>query len=249
METLLVVITVLASLIAIGMAVFAWRTSAEEKRHGRARVAALTAAAGVSRGQDLAFDAGITQIAPATPSLSGFPSESPADFEPVPHRDFLASATTTAGSQHRGLLAAAVIFALGVTAFGVVRMTGSESTATAAPAATPLELLSLRHERQGSRLSVAGLVRNPESGAGVEQLNAVVLLFDEQGTFVTSARAAVEFARLGAGDESPFVVSLDAPQNVARYRVSFRSDDRTMPHVDRRGDPAAAAPVSQAGRP
>jgi hypothetical protein len=238
METGLVVITVLASLMAIGMGLVAWRTSAEEKRRGRARVAALTAAAGMTRGQD--------QVVDGASPLHGFRSESPADFEPVPHRDFLGSATTTAGSQHRGLLAAAVIFGLGLTAFGVVRMMGNEPTATAAPAATPLELLSLRHERQGPRLSVAGLVRNPESGAGVEQLNAVVLLFDEQGTFVTSARAPVEFAGLGAGDESPFVVSLDAPQNVARYRVSFRSDDRTMPHVDRRGDPAAAAPVSQA---
>jgi hypothetical protein len=68
----------------------------------------------------------------------------------------------------------------------------------------------------------------------------VVFLFDDQGTFVTSAKAAVDFLRLGAGDESPFVVSLDAPTNVARYRVSFRTEAGVIPHIDRR----SASPVA-----
>jgi hypothetical protein len=93
-------------------------------------------------------------------------------------------------------------------------------------------------------LSVAGLVRNPPAGIPVERLVAVVLLFDQQGTFVTSSTAPVDFLRLSAGDESPFVVKLDAPQNVARYRVSFRTDNGTMTHVDRRGEPPLATPVS-----
>ncbi len=235
MEPWLVIVTVLASLVAIVASLFAWRARVEERRRDRARIAALTAAAGIV-------------VEPARPviSVSGFESDSPPAAEPVLHRDFLGSSSTGSSSVlQRGLAAAAVVFALGLVAFGVVRMAGNEPAAAAAPA-SPLELLSLRHEREGPRLSVAGLVRNPESGTGIEQLSAVVLLFDEQGTFVTSARAPVEFARLGAGDESPFVVGLDAPQNVARYRVSFRSDDRTVPHVDRRGDAVAAAPVSQA---
>ena len=237
MESGLVILTVLASLVAIGTSLFAWRASVEEKQRRRARVAALTAAAGIAR-----------EPAPPVSSLGSFESEKAADAGPVLNRDFLGSSTTTPTSTlQRGLAAAAAVFALGLVAFGIVRMTGEQPSAPA-PAA-PLELLSLRHERQGPRLSVAGLVRNPGSGAGIGQLDAVVLLFDEQGTFVTSARAPVEFTKLGAGDESPFVISLDAPQSVARYRVSFRSDDRTVPHVDRRGDTAAAAPVSQAGRP
>ena len=60
------------------------------------------------------------------------------------------------------------------------------------------------------------------------------------GTFVTSSRANVDFLKLGAGDESPFVVSLDAPPTVTRYRVSFRTDDGVVPHVDRRGVAAAS---------
>jgi hypothetical protein len=72
----------------------------------------------------------------------------------------------------------------------------------------------------------------------------VVFLFDQQGTFVTSARAPIDFVKLTAGDESPFVVKVQAPKSVARYRVSFRTDDGTLPHVDRRGEAPVAAPVT-----
>jgi hypothetical protein len=83
---------------------------------------------------------------------------------------------------------------------------------------------------------VSGLVRNPVSGEPIQKLSAVVFLFDRMGTFVTSSRADVDFLKLGAGDESPFVVSIDAPATVSRYRVSFRTDDGVVPHVDRRND-------------
>ena len=104
---------------------------------------------------------------------------------------------------------------------------------------SPLELVSLSHARQDKKLAVSGLVRNPSSGKPVEHLSAVVFLFDRMGTFVTSSRANVDFLKLGAGDESPFVVSLDAPPTVSRYRVSFRTDDGIVPHIDRRSDPVS----------
>ena len=72
-----------------------------------------------------------------------------------------------------------------------------------------------------------------------------MFLFDRVGTFVTSSRANVDFLKLGAGDESPFVVSLDAPPTVARYRVSFRTDEGIVPHVDRRGASPAAVEGEQ----
>jgi hypothetical protein len=108
------------------------------------------------------------------------------------------------------------------------------TTAAAVGPNSPLELVSLTHARQDTRLAVSGLVRNPASGKPVERLSAVVFLFDRMGTFITSSRANVDFLKLGAGDESPFVVSLDAPATVARYRVSFRTDDGIVPHIDRR---------------
>jgi hypothetical protein len=36
------------------------------------------------------------------------------------------------------------------------------------------------------------------------------------------------------GTESVFVVTVPGAADVGRYRVSFRSDDRIVPHVDRR---------------
>src|SRR5688572_7051085 len=145
------------------------------------------------------------------------------------------------GRQRFLAIAAFVLFAM-LSGGLVWMMSGPEGTsAVAVGPNSPLELVSLTHARQNQKLAVSGLVRNPASGKPIEHLSAVVFLFDRMGTFVTSSRANVDFLKLGAGDESPFVVALDAPATVARYRVSFRTDDGIVPHIDRRG--AAVAPV------
>jgi hypothetical protein len=115
----------------------------------------------------------------------------------------------------------------------------------AATAAAPLELVSLRHERRDGRLAITGLVRNPVAGRPLERLTAVVFLFDQQGAFMTSARQAVDFVTLTPGDESPFVVAVDAPAGAARYRVSFRNESGVVPHVDRRGQAPIALQVRE----
>jgi hypothetical protein len=85
------------------------------------------------------------------------------------------------------------------------------------------------------RLSVTGLVRNPDGNAPAERLTAVLFLFDNEGGFLASARAPIDFTALAPGEESPFSVSLDAPPRVARYRVSFRREEGGIAaHVDRR---------------
>ena len=169
------------------------------------------------------------------PTATESPSASQAFSE-----GFLGSsvARPTDGGRQRSLaLAAVVLFGL-VLVGGYWTVFGNRSTAAAltAPSETsPLELVSMRHERRGTRLAVTGLVRNPVAGAPVDRLAAVVFLFDEQGGFITSARANVDFLKLSPGDESPFVIDVEAPANVARYRVSFRNDAGIVPHVDRRG--------------
>jgi hypothetical protein len=108
-------------------------------------------------------------------------------------------------------------------------------TATAQPAAAPaLELVALGHERDGDRLTVRGIVRNPGTGSPVERLTAVVFLFSRDGGFLASGRIAVGPTGLRPGGESPFVVTVPGAAEVGRYRVSFRTDDRVVPHVDRR---------------
>jgi hypothetical protein len=142
------------------------------------------------------------------------------------------------GGQRTLAIVAAILFVTIVIGGYLTVFGGDPPAANAAAgvvAETPLELVSLRHERQRAGLAITGLVRNPVSGAAVERLAAVVFLFDQQGAFVTSARADVDFTKLAPGDESPFVITLNAPSNVARYRVSFRNDAGVVPHVDRRG--------------
>jgi len=98
----------------------------------------------------------------------------------------------------------------------------------------PLELIALSHERDADRLTVRGVVRNPGAGAEVHRLTAVVFVFNHDGGFVASGRAAVDALPLVPGAEAPFAVTIAGAADVGRYRVSFRTDERVVPHVDRR---------------
>ena len=155
---------------------------------------------------------------------------------------FLGSSVTAppSGGRQRGLAIAACVLFVAIVTGGYFTIFGGQAHGVSAAASAngpsaPLELVSLRHERLGSRLSITGLVRNPVKGGTTEHLAAVVFLFDQRSAFLTSARADIDVTKLTPGDESPFVIALDAPSNVARYRVSFRTDGGVVPHVDRRG--------------
>jgi hypothetical protein len=124
----------------------------------------------------------------------------------------------------------------------VADLTAPESTPPATAAETlPLELVALSHDRDEDRITVRGVVRNPTRGVPVDQLAAVVFLFDRDGAFLDSGRAEIRAAALGPGAESPFAVTIGQAAAVGRYRISFRSGERVIPHVDRR----PAAPVAQ----
>jgi hypothetical protein len=274
MDALLIGVAALSLTVALGTSCVAWRAVQAEKRRRAARIAALAAAGAtsstglgsgpeapvrVSGGQTAPWPS--PEAAPTGEGLAAFASElgarGPAPAEPVarlsmaeptvtvPSGFLVVDAPVRESGAQRGLAVAAAALALLLGGSAYLRMSATPASAHARQAARlPLELLSLRHEREGANLSVAGLVRNPPAGAAVEQLSAVVLLFDQQGTFVTSAHAPVDDLTLAAGDESPFVVKVQAPPTVARYRVSFRTDRGTLPHVDRRGEAPLAAPVA-----
>jgi hypothetical protein len=153
--------------------------------------------------------------------------------------NFLGTAISSPPSdgRQRMLAAAAVVLFVAALGGGYWQVYGGRSaTARAASpvASAPLELVALGHERQGSRLAITGVVRNPTGGGAVDRLAAVAFLFDQHGEFVTSARAGVDFLQLVPGDESPFVVRVEAPASVTRYRVSFRNEAGVVPHIDRR---------------
>ncbi|PYQ96463.1 MAG: hypothetical protein DMF95_04805 [Acidobacteria bacterium] len=113
---------------------------------------------------------------------------------------------------------------------------GASPSGRAAPATAPvpLELVALGHERDGDRLIVRGVVRNPASGAARDRVTAVVFLFNRDGGFLASGRATVDEPTLHPGSNSTFVVAIPGAGDVGRYRLSFRTDDRILPHVDRR---------------
>jgi len=273
METVLLGVTAISLVVALVMSVSAWRLMRDEKRRSAARVAALSIAAsapGLSADSVIGFQARPaaaekprarapwapapsaveSQPRPAavvTPELAEFPFQSEGAVREVSHSSGFLGATTQAergGSGQRSLAVAAAVLFFGLLGGLVFMMSGPRGTSAAAVGPnSPLELVSLRHDRKSAKLAVSGLVRNPAAGKPVERLSAVVFLFDRQGTFVASAKADVDFLKLGAGDESPFVVSLEAPATVARYRVSFRTDQGVVPHIDRRG----ATPIATEG--
>jgi hypothetical protein len=134
-----------------------------------------------------------------------------------------------------------LIVGLAIGAVYLVSRPSARASQTSADATqSSLELVSLRHERQGDGLVISGLVRNPQAGHTVKGLTPVAFAFDRQGGFLTSGRGTLDFPELQPGDESPFSITIPEGASVGRYRVSFRTDAGIVPHVDRRADPPAA---------
>ena len=218
MNVVLTVLTVVSLIVAAGFAVVTWRTLADDRRRSAARVAALASA----------IDGGIPRTATAAAPVA-----------------VASMFTTTPGGslKSRPLIKAAVVATMGIAIVVAVAMSSRGKDDSPAPVssaaarqAAPLELVSMRHAREGGNLTVSGLVRNPRAGSPAARITAVVFAFDKDGTFVASGRAPLDFTTLEPGDESPFVVTIPHVANVGRYRVSFRTESGMLRHVDRRSD-------------
>jgi hypothetical protein len=184
------------------------------------------------------------------PGVQKEPVFRPVPTEPVQTEIFTpVERESPAGRRVVAVVTVAALMAAAVGALMFARRepaTGTESpagTSVALPpdpavvgtAGVPLELMSLRHERDGEKLTVTGLVLNPRQGGRVERVSAVVYVYDPAGTFLASGRALVDYTKLDPGAESPFVVTVIAPGKIGRYRVGFRGQDgAVVGHVDRR---------------
>lgn len=213
MDIVLVTLTLAALAAAAGLGAVVWRSRVEERRRSAARVSALAAAIG---GPD-----------PGTPGGAA--------ARPVAVTSMFA--TTSGGAvTGRPLMRMAVVGALAVALIVVAAMASRNHAqpVTASADAAPLELVSMRHTRDGGTLTVSGLVRNPRAGVTLTRLSAVVFAFDRHGAFIASGRAAVDFTMLEPGNESPFVVTVREVAGVGRYRVSFRTEAGMLRHTDRR---------------
>jgi hypothetical protein len=228
---LMLIVTVIACFVAITTSLVAWRVLREDRRRSDARVAALTEDIYGTRANQYAE---VPLNEPPHVAVDHLFAD--ADDGTGPRRPRLA-AIVGGGALVVGSIAALLVL---VTS-GARPAASASSTAAAAPRAAaapaipgaPLELVALGHEREDDRLTVRGVVRNPSGGHEVTNLTAVVLLFNQQGGFLTSGRATIERA-LAPGGEAPFVVTVPGAADVGRYRVSFRTDAGVVPHVDRR---------------
>lgn len=261
MDITLLVLTGASLVAALVFGTALWRLAREERSRSRARVAALATA---SREADENLDQMAAPLASGRSRRSEDFQDDwtlPSHVAPAPRRDdapldaisrgtdaipgaapmadsFLRG-TDYAAPDHRQrslafLAAALLVVFVGAGAWFVRGSPSTPLPPRTVTSAAPVELVSLGHERLGTKLAVAGVVRNPVAGRAIERLAAVVFLFDEAGTSVTSGQALVDFLSLGPGEESPFVVEVEAPRTVTRYRVSFRTDDGVVAHVDRR---------------
>jgi hypothetical protein len=224
MDPLLLALTIVALIAAAAFGVVSWRLLRSERERSAARVAALSAE--IDATAPAISTAGVNALFATDPSAAsaGNPMIKAA----------------VAGAMIVVFVLAAVWASSGPAA---TTADGSVQTASASHArgTAPLELISMRHTRTGPDLTVSGLVRNPPAGTKVTRITAVVLAFNSAGAFVTSGRAALDFTTLDPGDESPFVVTIAGAPDVARYRVSFRTDEGVVRHVDRRAEQSRLA--------
>ena len=238
-------ITFLSTAVAIMMSIVAWRTSRDERRRSAARVAALSA--DIAAAGDAVGDAVDHDLLPNASAASAASAGAP-DLFTTSRRPLVGArwgfALVAGVLAICAAAAAAVIFAgesrpasVGTTSPTVPLAGPTEAATTSAAregAVQPLELLALGHERDGDSLTVKGVIRNPDGGIAVNRLTAVVFGFNREGEFQASGRSPVTPDPLRPGARSSFVVRVHGAADVVRYRVSFRTDDRLVPHADRR---------------
>jgi hypothetical protein len=232
MESALIVITLLSLFTTIVMASVAYYLFREERRRSHARVVALEGAialVGTPPVNPVVDEPAGAPTSMTTGSQSGDEAEVPTFYHPAGE-----PAADLTGRLLPALVAGAVIVT--VAAGALVLVSGAVSSGSAAlAAAPPLELLSLSHTTEEGQLAITGSVRNPAGAPARANLTAVMLFFDRDGAYLGSDRRLLTSPTLGPGQSSSFLV-VSRLARVARYRVSFRSDDeRALAHVDLRG--------------
>lgn len=215
----------LAAAALSGMA--AGRVLSRERARSAARVAALEMMAAEADAGERAPE---FTAAPLRPGIS--PELFGAHEAPSPWGKRLAAAAC-----------AAVLLAAGLFAATSSSPGGPATASNLDAALAPIELVALRHVREGDRLTISGIVQNPATGAPILDIVVNALVLGPGGSVLASGGSPVDLTTLPPGGESPFVVSFRVTGDVSRYRVGFRTaGGEVIPHVDRR------LPQSFAGR-
>jgi hypothetical protein len=213
--------------VALISSAVAWRLYRLEQLRSDARVAALSTAIGDG----------------TTTSADEFAWETPPPARPDAPSLFTHAQHST--RINGPLLTATATLAAGVLVVVLMAMLADgerPSPIVDAPTAEALELLSMSHARDGAALVVTGLVRNA-SQTLTAPLTTVVTALDAEGHVVGTG--SVTLTGVAPGDTRPFSVRLDGVNAVGRYRISFRTNDGVMPHVDRRGTRGSARAAAE----
>ena len=266
MEVVLLTVTLASLATAIGTSVLAWRVMRADRLRSEARIAALAADLGMNDREgperlrpQAAVSARVIPAPVSAPIIPAPVSSSPdldlsiAD-ETEPASDEMFAVRPRGRSMPRVVAGVGIAAAIVALVIGTLVLTSDRSTseharrpaaaAAPAPAATttadvPLELIALGHEREKDRLTVRGVVRGTKPAAS-DPLTAVVLLFNREGSEIGSGRAEVAPAGPDPAGDRTFVITVPSAGDVGRYRISFRSADHVVPHVDRRAQPGTA---------
>jgi hypothetical protein len=231
MDLVLVGITTISLVLAIGMGVVLFRIWREERLRSDARVVLLAQAAARAEGvlsRQLADE-------PAPALRLRAEVDAPADLFAVRE-----TPSRWGGRLAVALAIAAVVSVAGL-AFSGARSVRGNDTVAGVPAAATLELVALRHTREEHAIVVSGIVHNPRTGAALSDVAATALVFGADGALLASGTAGLDFTTLAPGGESPFVVKIPVSGSVSKYRVGFkRRDGGVIPHVDRRSEGSSA---------
>jgi hypothetical protein len=237
MDAVLVTIAALSLILTIAMGVILFTVLREERQRSDARVALLVAAA-----------AAIDPPGPAA-GLEPEPVDVPLRADAAVRDELFAPREERSPWTRR--IAVAAVFAACVAIGGYVVLphgSGAFAGREAATIGVPLELVTLGHTQDSDSLTITGLVHNPRTGVTLKQVAATAVLFGEGGSLLTTGRANLDFATLGPGGDSPFVIKVPVTGVVTRYRVGFRTaDGAVISHVDRRGDNTSARHAATSG--
>ena len=256
MEVVLLTVTLASLATAIGTSVLAWRVMRAERLRSEARIASLAADLGIDdREHPTAAERPQPQAAPvpaptiAAPVIPAREIDLSIADEPIPASEGMFAVQPRGRSIPRVVAGVGIAAAIVALVLGTLVLTSDRSTSAharrpaAAPAAAatttaevPLELIALGHEREKDRLTVRGVVRGTATAAS-DPLTAVVLLFNREGSEIGSGRADVAPAGPDPAADRTFVITVLSAGDVGRYRISFRSADHVVPHVDRRAQP------------
>ena len=261
MEIALLLVTIVSIATAAAALIVVRRTTAAEQRRSDARVAALAAAVeahpgdgrhwtyvagqwrwhpnvGDPRTDDLRDESGRELVlTPAETAVRSVPN----DQAPGGREAFFKTVERTHHTPWQFRLAVgAVLFFVAIGAISVLAVRGGrDQTAippeAAAAQAHPLELVALGHSHDTHVLVITGTVRNPGTGAQLDELTAVISLLDRTGTVIATRDVPLDYRVLAPGEEAPFTLSVPDEGGIDRYRVSFRAGTAIIPHIDLRG--------------